>query len=149
MYHYKDSGLDNVYLANGFEVHETQYGQGVSIENLDGLHKAIGRQIISMRPALSGKELRFLRVELDLSQKSFGLILGMEDQTVANWEKGNKVPKYADIIVRKFFQETVIDENEKISDLIDQINKLDEHEVQQEKIIFEERSQVWGVKNAA
>jgi len=148
MYHYIDSGLDNVYLANGFQSHETPYGQGVSIENLDGLHSAIGRQIISMEPVLSGKEFRFLRVELNMSQKSFGLLVGMEDQTVANWEKGDKVPKYADIIIRKLYQEKVIHENEKISDLIDQIAKIDEHEAQQE-IIFEETKNVWRVKIAA
>jgi putative transcriptional regulator len=30
-YHYTECGLDNVYLENGFTVHKTAYGRGVSI----------------------------------------------------------------------------------------------------------------------
>ena len=41
-YHYKESGLDNVYLENGFTIHKTPYGEGVSIQDTAGLHKAIG-----------------------------------------------------------------------------------------------------------
>ena len=30
MYHYRECGLRNVWLANGFEQHETPYGPGVA-----------------------------------------------------------------------------------------------------------------------
>ena len=42
-YHYTGCGLDNIYLANGFERKVTPYGEGVSIADADGLHEAIGR----------------------------------------------------------------------------------------------------------
>jgi hypothetical protein len=36
MYHYTESGLDNVWLANGYTVIETPYGKGVSVRDADG-----------------------------------------------------------------------------------------------------------------
>ena len=47
-HHYVNSGLDYVYLANGFTVHDTPYGSGVAIENADGLHHAIAVAIITL-----------------------------------------------------------------------------------------------------
>ena len=44
MYHYTDSGLDNVVLESGYREVNTEYGNGVSIDNLDALHLAIGKQ---------------------------------------------------------------------------------------------------------
>lgn len=40
-YHYLESGLPNVWLANGFTVHETDYGSGVSIDDVAELHQVI------------------------------------------------------------------------------------------------------------
>ena len=65
-YHYRESGLDNIFLIDGFRVHKTKYGRGVSIDNTEGLHKAIGRWLIDLPKPLNGAELRFLRLEMDL-----------------------------------------------------------------------------------
>ena len=43
MYHYTESGLDNVYLVNGFEFIPSPSGKSVVIQDIDGLHNAIGR----------------------------------------------------------------------------------------------------------
>jgi hypothetical protein len=32
----------DVYLENGYHIHKTAYGNGVSIERFEALHKAIG-----------------------------------------------------------------------------------------------------------
>src|SRR5437870_2991651 len=45
-YHYIASGLDNVFLTSGVSINETPYGTMVSIENLNGLHRAIGLHIV-------------------------------------------------------------------------------------------------------
>ena len=37
MYQYKQSGLDNVWLVNGFEVISTPYGNAVKFENANEL----------------------------------------------------------------------------------------------------------------
>ena len=68
MYHYKECGLDNVRLANGYTVHKTPYGEGVSISDADQLHEVLALAVANKSGRISGKELRFLRSMLDLSQ---------------------------------------------------------------------------------
>lgn len=82
--HYTDCGLDNVYLLNGFE----DDGEALRIKDLEGLHRAIGLNIATERKAPSGKELRFLRDEMDMTQAELGRLLGISSQSVARWEKG-------------------------------------------------------------
>ena len=62
MYDYTESGLDNVYLKNGYKIHKTVYGEGVSIENTDGLHKVIAKWLVEMPKPLIGAEVRFFAV---------------------------------------------------------------------------------------
>ena len=57
MYHYRESGLDNVYLENGYRNHKTPYGEGVSILDTEGLHKVIGQTLICTQRPLNGAEL--------------------------------------------------------------------------------------------
>jgi DNA-binding transcriptional regulator YiaG len=98
MYHYQESGLDNVYLENGYHKHKTRYGEGVSIENTEGLHKAIGRWLVSLPKPLDGAELRFLRLEMEATQKHLAEIIGATEQTLRLWEKHRKksIPGPAD-----------------------------------------------------
>jgi len=41
MFEYTGSGLEGIYLKNGYTIVESSYGQGVKIEDLEGLHRAI------------------------------------------------------------------------------------------------------------
>ena len=108
MHHYRLSGLDYVYLVNGFTRHETEYGPGIAFDDLDGLHRAIGEDIITHRAHLSGAEVRFLRKEMDLSQGGLAVGLGVDAQTVARWEKGQTdVPGPADRLIRVLYREHV------------------------------------------
>jgi len=86
-YHYTMCGLDDVYLLNGVTFENTPYGEGVTIQNVDGLHKAIGKYLVTEKKALNGKEIRFLRHEMDLTQAELGDRLRVADQTIARWEK--------------------------------------------------------------
>lgn len=87
-YHYTESGLDNVWLENGVTVEaHPNYGELVSIVDVKGLHEAIGRWLVSQPRALTGSEFRFLRLELDMSQKTLAAMVGTNEQSVAKWEK--------------------------------------------------------------
>src|SRR4030095_4658011 len=86
LYHYTLCGLDNIWLVNGYKHHDTAYGPGVAVEDVDGLHRAIATDLICGKRDLSGKELRFLRKGLDLSQEGLAMLLGTTAQTVARWE---------------------------------------------------------------
>lgn len=41
MYHYTDGGLRNVWLANGYTKQKTPFGEGVAIQDVEGLTRAI------------------------------------------------------------------------------------------------------------
>jgi DNA-binding transcriptional regulator YiaG len=106
-YHYKESGLDNIWLDNGFTVHSTPYGEGVSIENNEGLHRAIGLWLLDQPSPINGAELRFIRLEMELTQRDLAAILGADEQAVRRWEKarGKPVNGPADRLLRALFRE--------------------------------------------
>src|ERR1700730_8979774 len=109
MYHYIESGLDNIFLENGFRVHKTPYGEGVSIENTEGLHKAIGRWLVALPKPLNGAELRFLRLEMEAPHRGLAAILGTKEQTLRLWERSRKkaMPGSADRLLRALYSEYV------------------------------------------
>ncbi|MEN9888670.1 MAG: hypothetical protein RL559_707 [Pseudomonadota bacterium] len=100
MYHYTDAGLRNVWLANGYKVQKTPYGEAVAIDDLQGLTDAICLALSKKPSKLTGAEFRYLRNGLMLSQPSLGQMLGVSGQAVAIWEKTGKVPKMADAMIR-------------------------------------------------
>ena len=125
-YHYTECGLKNVYLANGYSVHKTKHGEGVSVKDVGGLHKAIGEFLLE-KPKLAGDEIRFLRKELGLSQKDMGELVGTSDQTIANWEKGKtEVNRAADLCLRAHYRETVLNENAAMRNLIQTVVNADQ-----------------------
>ena len=60
-HHYRECGLmNNVFLLNGFTVRKTRHGRAVSIEDMDGLHRAIGTHLAKEKRMLIGAQVRFL-----------------------------------------------------------------------------------------
>ncbi|GLK54535.1 DNA-binding transcriptional regulator YiaG [Methylopila capsulata] len=103
-YHYRECGLDNVWLENGFtrEIYEGE--EYVSVHDVDGLWKAIGLSLVSDKKTLSPKEIFFLRRHMKLTQSELATRLRVDDQTVARWEKGKvKLPGPADLALRAAF----------------------------------------------
>ena len=145
-YHYRDCGLPNVYLKNGYSIEEhEEYGELVSIENLENLHKVIGLNIVKNSvPLMSGAEFRFLRIELDLSQKALGDLIGVTDQTVANYEKDE--PKaMADKFLRIMYKENVCG-NTEIMESLQRLNKLDRDITEHQRLIeLEETDNNWAI----
>jgi DNA-binding transcriptional regulator YiaG len=127
-YHYTESGLDNIYLVNGFEITPLENGgEEIFIHDLSGLHKAIGLNLIFKQGPLSGKEVKFIRTTLDFSQKTLGKILGCDYQTVLLWEKDSHlISKSADHLLKVLFYSYLHPEKEKlIFDLVNEIAELD------------------------
>lgn len=142
-YHYTQCGLSNIYLKNGYEVKETPYGKGVSIDNADGLHMAIAKSVIDKIGNLDGEELRFLRIELDLSQKRLGEYLGRTDQAVALWEKTGNIPKEVNFLVRHIFRQTM-DKTVTYLEEVDRLREMDKVE-HTEGVSFQEIDNGWEV----
>jgi putative transcriptional regulator len=92
-HHYTECGLDNIYLVNGFRIVQTPRGKSVAIRDVEGLHRAIGLMLVREKKDLDGKEFRFLRHEMNMTQLDLAAILRVDVQSVARWEKGkNKGP---------------------------------------------------------
>lgn len=105
-HHYTESGLNNVWLDGGVTHHETAYGPGVSIEDADGLDATIANWIVERKSYWSGRELRFLRRRLNLSQKGLADLLGYSDQQVRRWEKEEaEMPNPASRLLRLLVRE--------------------------------------------
>jgi DNA-binding transcriptional regulator YiaG len=126
-HHYKESGLDNVYLENGYEAVETPYGTGLTIQNTEGLHRAIGLWLVARPISLNGAELRFLRMEMELTQRDLAGILGAKEQTLRIWEKGRgkPAPGPADRLLRAIYTEFVTGDGS-VRRLVDRLGRLDQ-----------------------
>ncbi len=95
--HYTACGLDNVWLANGFTVKETKYGRGVAIQDVDGLHRLLAAHLVDKPGLLTGKEFRFLRVHLGLTQQALAKLMGdLSENAVSLWERKDAVPALND-----------------------------------------------------
>jgi DNA-binding transcriptional regulator YiaG len=122
MYHYTECGLQDVYLVNGFTIDEEGI---VFIENIHGLHKAIGQKLIFTPDRLKGDEIRFIRHYMDWSQQSMGKLLGVSHQTVLRWEQGHvPINETADHYVRGLFYE-ILSDNARFVDIVNDIADLD------------------------
>lgn len=145
MYHYTESGLPNVWLANGYRPHGTPYGEAVEIDDVEGLHRSIAVRLVNEKPQLTGAEFRFLRKELDLSQARLAEYFGNDAQSVALWEKRGRVPKWADRFLRAIYREHA-EGNAQIRDLVDRMADLDREGDQ--RALFEETDRGWMPKAA-
>ena len=107
MYHYTESGLPNVYLVNGFTVEILDGEEYTSIDDMNGLHKTIANAIIDSPKPLTHQEFRFLRIEMNVSQKTLGTRFGVTEQTIARYEKGeSSIPRTTDAALRSLYMES-------------------------------------------
>ena len=95
-FHYTACGLANVWLANGYTLKPTRHGTAVAVNDVDGLHQLIANTLIDKPGRLSGKEFRFLRTQLGLSQEALGTMLGFSENAVSLWERKDSVPAACD-----------------------------------------------------
>ena len=108
-YHYTESGLDNVYLVNGFTYVDRPDGREIIIEDIDGLHRAIGEILITNRKNLSGKEIKFLRQEMLMSQATLASLLRVSERAVIRWERvePGHVPSLAEATIRMLYRDFI------------------------------------------
>lgn len=144
MYHYTESGLNNIYLKNGFTEEEIDDETYTSIDDMNGLHKAIAQIIVDSRQPLSNQEFKFLRIELNLSQKVLANRFGVTSQTIARYEKGQSdIPRTTDVALRTLYMES-IEKNNPVSYFLELLCDVEAHEAQSE-ILLEEAQEQWRV----
>jgi len=91
MLHYTECGLDNIWLMNGYEEVDTPYGKATIVDNERGLHEAIVESLYKKSSDLTGHEFLFLRKEMDMSQMAIAEVFGVQDTTIRNFERKEKL----------------------------------------------------------
>ena len=152
-YRYTECGLDNIYLLNGFEPVSTPRGEGVRIQDVEGLHRAIGLLLVRDKKNLNGKEFRFLRHEMNMTQHDLAAILMVDAQTVARWEKGRTkrpIDGPAQGLLRVMYEKYVGGDPEIIATLR-RLAELDEvtNGAEDQDILFEVTEEDWQPSMAA
>ncbi len=143
MYHYTESGLENVWLENGYKVKKTAYGNAVSVMDADGLHAMLAIGLTNKKGRITGKEFRFLRTMACLSQKSLAHMVGVSEQSLSLWERTGKVPVSGDALIRMLTIERLAGDG-KISDVIHRINTVDR--LVNQKIVAHATQRKWTAK---
>lgn len=147
-YQYRECGLDNVWLMNGYEIHETPYGRTVSFNDPESLDAAIAKALTQKSARLTGRELRFLRLMLDLTQKGLGELVGREAQSIANWEKDPELNDDADFIIRHIYRQTAINKSDSYVEMVKFLNDRDRTQ-RDEPLCFAATDKGWDITKAA
>lgn len=146
--HYTDCGLDSIYLLNGFtkSVHDGE--EYTSIKDIDGLHRAIGMQIVMDKKAPTGREIRFLRDEMHVSQAELGVRLSVSDQSVARWEKGHTdIPGTAVLSIKVLYLFSLLPEplrEAAISKFLSALGRLAEDDETGDKLVLTYDGDKWS-----
>lgn len=142
LYHYSECGLPNVYLKNGFTLEEIDGEECLSIEDVDGLHHAIALQLAEKKQSLTGREFRYFRQLFNHSRRVLGELLGVDQQTVGRWEKGESaIPKTVDAAIRQLYLESV-NEDSNLSFLLQRLAETEAEEMMSD-IVMEEKDHHW------
>jgi DNA-binding transcriptional regulator YiaG len=146
-YEYKVSGLDNIVLLNGYKITYHDGEEFISVVDVDGLHRAIGRHLVMHRKGLAPKEVRFLRKTMDMTQADLAKKLGNDAQSVARWEKGVcDMPGTAEKLLRAMFLAANIAEDGDLNVLrkllvsvMDELDQIDDVEQRQAQFKLADR----------
>ena len=122
-FHYTACGLDNVWLENGFMVKPSALGEVVSVQDADGLHHLLAMTLVQQPGLLTGKEFRFLRVQLGLSQEALGQLLDFSENAVSLWERKDTVPLTCDHWLRMCVWAKLAG-NTKVADALERIKTV-------------------------
>jgi putative zinc finger/helix-turn-helix YgiT family protein len=124
-FQWKGCGLDDIWLLSGYDLEECDGEKSVVVRNLDGLHEAIAMFLAEKKKLLNGKEIRFLRQELDLTQSELARLLGCDAQQVARYEKAeNKISGPADRLLRMLVREH-FDGEVSVKDILRAVDEMD------------------------
>lgn len=102
MYHYIECGLPYIWLTDGYALEDTSYGEALSVADVDSLHRTIAHWLVENVPGLCGREVKFLRLEMGLTQGAIAERLGVTEQTISLWERqpDKCIPAAADRLLR-------------------------------------------------
>lgn len=152
-YHYRASGVDGIYLHDGFEIVDDGYGESVVIEAAEELHQLIGLKLVQERPHLTAREVRFLREQMGKTQIELANEIGVSGQMIARYEKEDQtdVTGPSDRLLRAIYVTHLFPEQQ--SKIMQKIIHLHmEAETNAKSLIFSKAENHWtrtGPENSA
>lgn len=104
-WHYTQCGLDHVIIETDLVTDDA--GEDViSIPAIGMLHRVIAEGVINAKGLLTGREFRFLRTEMGLTQDELARFFHRDSQSIARWEKGETpIDAIHDMVMRKLVAE--------------------------------------------
>lgn len=100
-YRYTECGLDNVVVEGVSFVQDDKGETVVRIPNINGLHRAIAVAIVRRGMMMSGREMRFLRAEMGMTQAELADMIHREPLTISRWERGEtEIDANAETLIR-------------------------------------------------
>ncbi|MDR3527406.1 MAG: hypothetical protein P4L57_08995 [Rhizomicrobium sp.] len=119
-FRYTASGLDNIVLIGLEECIDDDGDRCVTIPHITELHRVIAHSILTRESGISGKELRFLRTEMGLTQAELAKIVKREALAIGRWERGEfELDSNAEALIRLVASERL---NIKIDVPIEQVS---------------------------
>ena len=90
-YRYTECGLDNVLIEQLNFLQDDAGEQCIHVPNVNGLHKAIACGIVRRESGMTGRELRFIRTEIGMTQAQMAEFVHREPLAISRWERGEGV----------------------------------------------------------
>ena len=129
MHRYTESGLNNIWLNNGYQLSEGC----LALEDKWNLHYVIAKQIINQKGKLSPDEFKYLRTEIKATQAVIGKALGVCESTIRNWEHNrSEISPIADRMMRLMYRSCADDK----ADLLKLLNGLMNEDSKKQKIVL-------------
>ncbi|MDE0306077.1 MAG: helix-turn-helix transcriptional regulator [Albidovulum sp.] len=122
-YHYTECGLDNVFIEGMETGNDHASEPTITIPAIGLLHKVIAESIVNLPFKMTGKELRFLRTEMGLTQERLARILKVTNITVSRWEREETAIKdTAEMLVRLMaVHELELDESMNVNEMSEKV----------------------------
>ncbi len=147
MHRYTACGLRKAWLRNGYVLREPPYGPAVAVHDVAGPHRAIGLCLVDRKPRLSGSAIRFLRVEMDLSQARLARLLGVSEVRLRAWESGRQhITRPPERLLQGLYREHARGEGT-VRQLVERLARL-EHEERWTGMELEETRRGWEARTA-
>ena len=124
LYHYTESGLDNVWLGD-VSVYRCECGEYfASIPAIIELNSVIALYLIKKKTFLRGQEIKYLRKNAGLNAKAFGEYIGIDKSTLSRWENNKQtIDKSNDRMIRLFYATFKEISREKMKNFFDDVMK--------------------------
>ncbi len=109
LFPYQEHGLQDIWLFNGYTTLTNEDREKiVTIKNQPGLRVAIGIYLCQEKKILHGKDLKFLRHQLRMTQVELARLTGDHVRNSKRYEKGDtEIPGSYDRLVRLLYLEHV------------------------------------------